>query len=132
MFGAEKRQDLVEMFVEDANTRESLQTEFLKAMPDFHRIGKRFQKKVAGLQDVVRVYQAIQKVRSSLIRCSESHARHSYLRSSTISKRCKVGLQPRKAPCCKQASLRLSKFAHFAYALLQWMLMLWSRQIKRC
>ena len=33
-------------------------------MPDLHRIGKRFQRKVAGLEDVVRVYQAVVKVRS--------------------------------------------------------------------
>ena len=31
-------------------------------MPDLHRIGKRFQRKVAGLEDVVRVYQAVVKV----------------------------------------------------------------------
>lgn len=28
-------------------------------MPDFHRISKRFQKGVANLEDVVRVYQAL-------------------------------------------------------------------------
>lgn len=33
-------------------------------MPDLHRIGKRFQRKVAGLEDVVRVYQAVVKVRA--------------------------------------------------------------------
>ncbi|EJD43340.1 DNA mismatch repair protein [Auricularia subglabra TFB-10046 SS5] len=57
-----KRQDLVEVFAEDGDARQTIQMEFLKAMPDFHRIGKRFQKKVAGLQDVVRVYQAVQKL----------------------------------------------------------------------
>ena len=31
-------------------------------MPDLHRIGKKFQRKVAGLEDVVRVYQAVVKV----------------------------------------------------------------------
>lgn len=34
-------------------------------MPDLHRIGKRFQRKVAGLEDVVRVYQAVVKVSMS-------------------------------------------------------------------
>lgn len=34
----------------------------MKLMPDLHRIGKRFQRKVAGLEDVVRVYQAVVKV----------------------------------------------------------------------
>lgn len=77
------------MFAEDGDARELLQTDFLKAMPDFHRIGKRFQKKVAGLQDVVRVYQAVQKVRPQrlpsprLIICSCP-------RSSTVSRRCRA------------------------------------------
>lgn len=35
------------------------QTDCLKLMPDMHRISKRFQKGVATLEDVVRVYQAI-------------------------------------------------------------------------
>jgi DNA mismatch repair protein MSH2 len=38
------------------------QDEFLKVMPDLHRISKRFQKTVSKLEDVVRVYQAINKV----------------------------------------------------------------------
>lgn len=35
------------------------QDDFLKSMPDFHRISKRFQKGAANLEDVVRVYQAL-------------------------------------------------------------------------
>ena len=35
-------------------------------MPDMRRICKRFQKSVATLEDVVRVYQAVQKVLLSL------------------------------------------------------------------
>lgn len=35
----------------------------MKLMPDMHRISKRFQKSVASLEDVVRVYQAVLKVR---------------------------------------------------------------------
>lgn len=31
-------------------------------MPDMHRISKRFQRGAASLEDVVRVYQAAQKV----------------------------------------------------------------------
>ncbi|RDX54685.1 DNA mismatch repair protein [Lentinus brumalis] len=57
-----KRQNLVEMFFEDANTRRTLQDEYLKLMPDMHRICKRFQKSVASLEDVVRVYQAVLKL----------------------------------------------------------------------
>ncbi|EIN09262.1 DNA mismatch repair protein [Punctularia strigosozonata HHB-11173 SS5] len=57
-----KRQDLVEIFVEDANSRRTLQDEYLKLMPDLHRISKRFQKNAASLEDVVRVYQAVLKL----------------------------------------------------------------------
>lgn len=35
------------------------QDDFLKSMPDLHRISKRFQKGAANLEDVVRVYQAL-------------------------------------------------------------------------
>lgn len=34
----------------------------MKFMPDMNRISKRFQKSVASLEDVVRVYQAVLKV----------------------------------------------------------------------
>ncbi|KZT10399.1 DNA mismatch repair protein [Laetiporus sulphureus 93-53] len=57
-----KRQNLVEIFVDDSNARRTLQDEYLKMMPDMHRICKRFQKGVASLEDVVRVYQAILKL----------------------------------------------------------------------
>lgn len=62
MLCAEKRQDLVDVFVEDPNSRRALQDEQLKLLPDMHRICKRFQKRVASLEDVVRVYQAVLKV----------------------------------------------------------------------
>ncbi|TFY78244.1 hypothetical protein EWM64_g5769 [Hericium alpestre] len=57
-----KRQDLVEIFVEDANARRTLQDDYMKYMPDMNRICKRFQKSVASLEDVVRVYQAVLKL----------------------------------------------------------------------
>ncbi|KAI0746952.1 DNA mismatch repair protein [Daedaleopsis nitida] len=57
-----KRQSLVEAFFEDANTRRTLQDDYLKLMPDMHRICKRFQKSIASLEDVVRVYQAVLKL----------------------------------------------------------------------
>ncbi|OBZ78347.1 DNA mismatch repair protein msh-2 [Grifola frondosa] len=57
-----KRQNLVEILVDDSNTRRTLQDEYLKLMPDMHRICKRFQKSVASLEDVVRVYQAVLKL----------------------------------------------------------------------
>ncbi|KAI6001586.1 DNA mismatch repair protein [Pisolithus orientalis] len=57
-----KRQDLVETFVDDSSTRRVLQDEYLKFMPDLHRISKRFKKGVASLEDVVRVYQVVLKM----------------------------------------------------------------------
>ena len=58
-----RRQSLVEAFFEDGNTRRILQDDYLKLMPDMHRICKRFQKSIASLEDVVRAYQAVLKVR---------------------------------------------------------------------
>lgn len=55
----EQRQNLVELFVNDNSTRQLIQNDYLKLMPDMHRISKRFQKGIATLEDVVRVYQAI-------------------------------------------------------------------------
>ena len=40
----------------------SKQDDYLRMMPDMHRISKRFHRSVASLEDVVRVYQAAQKV----------------------------------------------------------------------
>ena len=74
-----KRQNLVETFVDDSNARRILQVsliicrrrcrwtertqdDYLRMMPDMHRICKRFQKSVASLEDVVRIYQAVLKV----------------------------------------------------------------------
>ncbi|EMD34794.1 hypothetical protein CERSUDRAFT_125339 [Gelatoporia subvermispora B] len=57
-----KRQNLVELFVTDSNARRTLQDDFLRMMPDMHRICKRFQKSAASLEDVVRVYQAVLKL----------------------------------------------------------------------
>ncbi|CDS01787.1 probable DNA mismatch repair protein MSH2 [Sporisorium scitamineum] len=55
----QQRQDLVELFVNDNAARQLIQSDYLKLMPDMHRISKRFQKGVATLEDVVRVYQAV-------------------------------------------------------------------------
>ncbi|KAF8434863.1 DNA mismatch repair protein [Boletus edulis BED1] len=57
-----KRQDLVETFVDDPSTRRGLQDDYLKLMPDLHRLSKRFKKGVASLEDVVRVYQVVLKM----------------------------------------------------------------------
>ncbi|KAJ7512587.1 muts domain V-domain-containing protein [Mycena galericulata] len=55
----QKRQNLVEMFFHDTNSRRTLQDEYMKVMPDLHRLSKRFQKGVASLEDVIRVYQVV-------------------------------------------------------------------------
>ena len=62
-----RRQSLVEAFFEDADTRKILQDDYLKLMPDMHRICKRFQKSIASLEDVVRVYQAVLKVQCWIV-----------------------------------------------------------------
>ncbi|KAF9265861.1 DNA mismatch repair protein [Marasmius fiardii PR-910] len=57
-----KRQNLVEVFIIETNTRRTLQDDFMKLMPDLHRLSKRFQKRHASLEDVVRVYQVVLKL----------------------------------------------------------------------
>ncbi|KAH9477925.1 DNA mismatch repair protein msh-2 [Psilocybe cubensis] len=57
-----KRQNLVQIFANDTNSRRTLQDEYMKAMPDLLRICKRFLKSIATLEDVVRVYQVVLKI----------------------------------------------------------------------
>lgn len=66
----QERQSVVEMFVNDDISRKTLQEEHLRKMPDFHRISKRFHRGIAGLEDVVRVYQAVQ-VLPRIVSCLE-------------------------------------------------------------
>lgn len=56
----EMRYNIVEELIENTELRQALQEEHLKRMPDFKRIGKKFQRNTATLQDVVRIYQVIQ------------------------------------------------------------------------
>jgi DNA mismatch repair protein MSH2 len=51
------RHDLVGAFVEATGLRDSLQHEHLKLIPDLYKVSKKFQKGIAGLEDVVRLYQ---------------------------------------------------------------------------
>ncbi|KAH7916001.1 DNA mismatch repair protein [Hygrophoropsis aurantiaca] len=62
LHGIQMRQNLVEIFVDDGAARRTLQDDYLKLMPDMHRLSKRFKKSIASLEDVVRVYQVVLKL----------------------------------------------------------------------
>lgn len=67
----EKRQQLVEAFVEDTELRQTMQEEHMRAIPDLYRMAKRFQRKLASLEDVVRAWQVVTKL-PDIIRAFES------------------------------------------------------------
>jgi len=70
----ERRQDLVQAFVDDIQLRQSLRESHLKGIPDLNKLNRKFQKAltssaksgkrggVATLQDIVRLYQLVSRL----------------------------------------------------------------------
>ncbi|KAI7906331.1 muts domain V-domain-containing protein [Cokeromyces recurvatus] len=66
-----KRQDIVQVFFDDTELRQSLQEDHLKHVPDLHRLSKRLQNRTSNLQDVIRIYQMVIRL-PALLQCLEA------------------------------------------------------------
>ncbi|XP_065057032.1 DNA mismatch repair protein Msh2-like isoform X2 [Rhopilema esculentum] len=69
----EERLDIVEIFIESTELRQTIQEEHLKKIPDLSRLSKRVQRQKANLQDCVRIYQAIRRL-PYLVSCLENYS----------------------------------------------------------
>lgn len=55
----ESRHQLVEAFLDNTELRQTMQEEHFRSIPDLYRLAKRFQRKLANLEDVVKTYQVV-------------------------------------------------------------------------
>lgn len=70
--------DLVEALVLEARVRRTLHEDFLRRMPDFQRLSRKLQKKQAGgLQDVYRIYQAVECLPTAINLLYQCNGRYS-------------------------------------------------------
>ena len=81
----EERLNLVEVFFEGSDLRDTVREEALRRMPDLNRLAKKFYRHKAKLQDVVRVYQAIELLPSLCAALDEYDEAHKALVAETFS-----------------------------------------------
>lgn len=79
-----KRHDFVELFVQDAAVRQGVHGVSLAAFPDLHRLAKKFQRKKANLEDVVRIYQVIRSLPELINTLSKYEGEHKQLLEGTF------------------------------------------------